>query len=62
MDLARKLGIGIVMIIPAFVLGGLLWSIIPSWIGIIILEIIMAGIYGAIIKGKISFSSRKANV
>ena len=60
MDLSRKLGIGIVMIIPAFVTGGLVWSIIPSWIAVVIWEIIMVLIYGGIIKGKFSFSKKMA--
>ncbi len=60
MDLTRKLAIAIVMIIPAFVTGGLVWSIIPSWIAIFIWEIFIAAIYVGIIKGKISFSSGRA--
>ncbi|HDM09434.1 MAG: hypothetical protein JRI39_05420 [Deltaproteobacteria bacterium] len=60
MDLSRKLGIGIVMIIPAFVTGGLVWSIIPSWIAVVIWEIIMVLIYAGIIKGKFSFSKKMA--
>jgi len=60
MDLSRKLGIGIVMIIPAFVTGGLLWSIIPSWIAVVIWEIVMVLVYVGMIKGKFSFSRKMA--
>ncbi|HDG97007.1 MAG: hypothetical protein DRG71_10290 [Deltaproteobacteria bacterium] len=60
MDLSRKLAIGIVMIIPAFVTGGLLWSLIPSWIAVAIWQIIMVFIYAGIVKGKLSFSRKRA--
>ena len=60
MDLSRKIGIGIVMIIPAFVTGGLLWSIIPSWIAVVIWEIIMVLIYGGIVKGKFTLQRKSA--
>ena len=59
MDLSRKLAIGIVMIIPAFVTGGLLWSLIPSWIAVAIWQIIMVFIYAGIVKGKLSFSKKR---
>ena len=58
MDLSRKLGTGIVMIIPAFVSGGLLWSLIPSWIAVAIWEIIMVFIYLGIVSGKFSFGKK----
>ncbi len=60
MDLSRKIGIGIVMIIPAFVTGGLLWSIIPSWIAVAVWEIIMVIICGGIVKGKFSLRRKSA--
>lgn len=60
MDLSRKLAIGIVMIIPAFVTGGLLWSLIPSWIAVAIWQIILVFIYAGIVKGKLSFSRKTA--
>lgn len=41
MDLPRKIGIGIVTIVPAFVIGGALWSLVKSWIAILILEILV---------------------
>jgi len=58
MDLSRKIGIGIVMIVPAFVTGGLLWSLIPSWIAVAIWEIIMVFVYAGIVKGKFSFARK----
>ena len=45
MDLARKLGIGIVMIVPAFVFGGVLWALVESWLAVLGLEIIMVLVY-----------------
>jgi hypothetical protein len=52
MDLPRKLGVGMVMLVPAFVLGGLLWALIESWIAILILEIFIALGFGYVISGK----------
>ena len=60
MDLSRELAIGIIMIVPAFVTVGIIWSILESWIAIIIWEIFVALIYGGIIKGKRSFSNKGA--
>ena len=45
MDLARKIGIGIVMIVPAFVFGGVLWALVESWLAVLGLEILMVLIY-----------------
>ncbi len=42
MDLPRKLGILIVMIVPGFVIGGALWSLMHSWIAVWIWEILVA--------------------
>lgn len=42
MDLPRKLGILIVMIIPGFVIGGALWNLTHSWIAVLIWEILLA--------------------
>jgi hypothetical protein len=52
MDIYRKLGIGIVFIVPAFVLGGALWALIESWFGVLVLEIVVTGIYWSIIRRK----------
>lgn len=52
MDLPRRLGIGIVMLIPGFVLGGALWSLAGSWIAVWIWEILLALAYGYAVFGK----------
>jgi hypothetical protein len=52
MDLARKLGIGIVMIVPAFVFGGVLWALVKSWLAVLGLEILMVFIYAWIVSGR----------
>ncbi len=52
MDLPRKIGIGIIMLAPAFVLGGALWALIESWIAVLILEILIALGFGYMISGK----------
>ncbi|UCF84906.1 MAG: hypothetical protein JSV50_04550 [Desulfobacteraceae bacterium] len=51
MELPRKIGIGVVMIVPAFVFGGIVWSLIESWIGVIVIEILMVLLYSSIISG-----------
>lgn len=45
MDISRMLGIGIVMIIPAFVGSGALWNFLNNWFAVFIWIIIMAGLY-----------------
>jgi hypothetical protein len=54
MDLPRKIGIAIVMIVPAFVGAGALWAVFHNWIAVIIWLLLMAGLSGAIINGKFS--------
>ena len=54
MDIYRKIGIGIVMIVPTFVGNGAIWNIFHSWIPVIIWFIIMAAVYGGILTGKLS--------
>ncbi len=54
MDLARKFGIGIVMIIPAFVGSGALWHIFHSFIPVIVWVIIVAFVAGGIITSRLS--------
>jgi FtsH-binding integral membrane protein len=46
---ARNMGIGIVMIIPAFIGSGALWEIFESWPAVIVWIIITACAYGAIL-------------
>jgi hypothetical protein len=59
MDTARKLSIGIVMIIPGFVFGGLVWEWIKSWVAVASLEIAMIVIYALIISGRSSGAPQK---
>jgi len=54
MDLSRKLGIGIVMIVPTVVGGGGVWRIFRSWLPVIVWIVIMGLSYGAILSGKFS--------
>ncbi len=61
MDLFRKIGVGIVMIVPGFVLGGLLWSFTHSWIAILGLEIVLVIVLWAILTGKFGNQSREAH-
>ena len=53
MDLWRKIGTGIVMIVPGFVFGGLLWSFTHSWPAVLGVEIVMVIILWAILTGKL---------
>jgi hypothetical protein len=52
MDLPRKLGIGIVMLVPTFVGGGALYAIFHSLIPAFIWVIVMGFVYWAIVGGK----------
>ena len=60
MDLARKIGIGVTMIVPAFVLSGAVWQLVHSWIGVLIMLIIVGGGYWSILTGKLFQAKRKA--
>jgi len=51
MDTPRKIGIGVAMIIPAFVFGGAVWSWFGSWFTVFILEVLMFLLYSSIISG-----------
>ena len=53
MDIARKLGIGIVMVIPTFVGGGAVWDIFGSWLAVVVWVMIMALFSGAILSGRL---------
>jgi hypothetical protein len=53
MDLVRKIGIGIVMMVPTYVIGGLIWSVVPSWWVSLVWVIIMFFIAGGVISGKL---------
>lgn len=52
MDLPRKIGIGIVMIVPTFVGGGALYAIFHSLIPAAVWIVPMALVYRAIVSGK----------
>jgi VIT1/CCC1 family predicted Fe2+/Mn2+ transporter len=54
MDLPRKIGIAIVMIVPAFVGAGALWAVFHNWIAVILWLLVITGLTGAIIAGKFS--------
>ncbi|MBL7203243.1 MAG: hypothetical protein ISS63_02765 [Desulfobacteraceae bacterium] len=54
MDLFRKIAIGIVSIIPAFVLGGLVWAWFESWLAVFGVVILVAVFSGSVISGKFS--------
>ncbi len=56
MDIARKLGIGIVMIVPTFVGSGAVWDIFGSWVAVIVWVIIMAMLSGTILSGRLTSS------
>ena len=58
MDMARKMGVGVTMIVPGFVMGGLAWHLMGSftpilgWLAVLGVEIVMVIIYALIITGK----------
>ena len=60
MEITRKIGIGIVMIVPGFVFGGLVWQWFGSWVVVIILEIIMAALYYYLITGRLPTYAKRA--
>jgi len=49
MGITRRLGIGIVMIIPSFIGGGALWDIFKSWAAVFVWVAAMAVVYGIIL-------------
>lgn len=53
MDLPRKLGIAIAMIIPTFVFSGLVYSWFHSYIAVFAMMILMALVYGLVITGRL---------
>ncbi len=52
MDLFRRIGIAIVMIVPTFVGGGALWNMFHSWLAVGVWILIMAVVTAGIISGK----------
>ncbi|RJR41767.1 MAG: hypothetical protein C4576_17400 [Desulfobacteraceae bacterium] len=57
MDIFRRIGIGIVMIVPTFVIAGALWSLFHSWIPIVIWVLVVAAFVAGLISGKFPRSS-----
>ena len=53
MELSRKIGIGIVMMIPTFIISGLFWDLSHSWIAVFVITFSMILLYSGIITGKI---------
>lgn len=51
MDTPRKLGIGIVMIVPSFVFGAAVWALLESWFAVFISQVLMALLYSSIAIG-----------
>ena len=51
MEIPRKIGIGIAMIIPGFVFGGAVWSWFGSWFTVFIFKVLMVLLYSSIITG-----------
>ena len=52
MDIPRKIGIGIVMLVPTFVGSGALWALFHSFIPVIIWAILMGLVTMGIVTGK----------
>jgi len=61
MNLWRKIGIGIVSMIPAFVLGGLAWNMSHSWLSVIAVIVLVGLFSGSVIAGKFSSSEPSAH-
>ena len=48
MDMSRKLGIGVVMMVPGFVGSGLAWHLTSSWMLVFVWIAVVIGLYGFI--------------
>ena len=53
MEITRKLGIGVVSIIPTFVGGGLMWQIFHGWWAVLLWILIMAFLCGGFLTGRL---------
>ena len=53
-DIARRIGVGVVMIVPTFVGGGAVWAMIHSWIAVFIWILIMAALTGYVVGVKLA--------
>ena len=56
MDNVRKLGIGVVLVVPTFVVGGFIWEIFNNWWVVLVWVVIAAFLYGGFFSGKLSVS------
>jgi hypothetical protein len=54
MDIARKIGIGIIMIIPTFIVAGAIWDMIHSWFAILVWVVIMGLVTASVLMGNLS--------
>ena len=54
MDLVRKFAIAVVMIVPAFVFSGLVWSFLQSWWAVLVVVAAVIAVYILIISGTLS--------
>ena len=52
MDISRRIGIGIVMLIPTFVGAGAVWALFHSWFAAFVWVAIMVAIAGGVISGR----------
>ena len=52
MEFSRRIGIGIVMLIPTFVGTGAVWALFHSWLAVLVWVAIMAVVAGGLISGK----------
>ena len=59
MDTIRKCAIAVVMIIPAFVFGAFVWTVLHSWWAVLIAEAAIVAIYFQIISGTLSNSPQE---
>ncbi|MCP4666968.1 MAG: hypothetical protein GY849_11440 [Deltaproteobacteria bacterium] len=60
MDIFRKLGIAVTMIIPTFVFSGLVWSWFHNWLVVFGMMILMVILYAVIISGKCSCAAEES--
>jgi len=52
MEIARKIGIGVVMVVPAFVGAGAAWDLFHSWFAVFVWLVLMALLYARMVAGK----------
>ena len=51
MDFPRMFCIGVVMIVPTFVLSGAVWQLFGSWFAVLALDVVMVSAYTSIVFG-----------